>query len=124
MRERPFFKSLTEDDSLIPFPVSSLTKRNRDRKNVQTKYQPITTRRNTISRLNITENAARKISVGISIKRNERKKKYKGGREREKRKLRPRSMSYAHNYISGKFGANGIRAFDIATENSRANLAR
>lgn len=41
MRERPFFKSFTDDDSLIPFPVNSLTKRNRDRKNVQTKYQPV-----------------------------------------------------------------------------------
>lgn len=81
MRARPFFKSLTDDDSLIPFPVNSLTKRNRDRKNVQTKYQPITTRRNTINRLNITENAVRKISIeisiGISIKetRNEEKDK-------------------------------------------------
>lgn len=43
MRARPFFKSLTDDDSLIPFPVNSLTKRKRDRKNVQTKYQPVET---------------------------------------------------------------------------------
>lgn len=67
MRARPFFKSLTDDDSVIPFPVNSLTKRNRDRKNVQTKYQPITTRRNTINRLNTTENAARRISIEIAI---------------------------------------------------------
>lgn len=39
MRDRPFFRSLTVEDSLIP-PRSSRTNRNRERKNHQTMNHP------------------------------------------------------------------------------------
>lgn len=40
IRDRLFFKSFTDEDSLMP-PSNSRTKRNLERKNFQTKNQPV-----------------------------------------------------------------------------------
>lgn len=71
---------------------------------------PITTRRNTINRLNITENAVRKISIEISIgisiqERKGKEKKKKDKKEKRKRRLslRPARVRW-HNFLHKKGG--------------------
>lgn len=62
IRERLFFKSLTDVDSVIP-PKSSRTKRNWDRKNLHTRYQPKPTRVNTNRSAEIIEIIANNNSI-------------------------------------------------------------